>query len=214
MSLRTVSQFLKWPRMGEVKTRLAKTIGNQEAVSVHVQLCQAVYNNLKKCDAQYVMHVAGIPAGIGGDAFSRWLSSTGVQVIPQISGDLGQRMAAVLSSASPNEYVLVVGSDCPCLTAEYIDRAFEALDRSDLVLGPAEDGGYVLIGAKRFQPDIFDGVRWGEGGVYAQTRRNAQAAGLKVESLPTMWDVDVIEDLTRWRQFELGKEMHGAADNN
>lgn len=201
---KTIVQFLKWPRAGRVKTRLAASIGDEAARQVHVELCQSVHAQLNDCDAEYVMHIADMPAAAEHDDFDVWLKSTGARVTTQVQGDLGVKMASVLQAASANNHIIIVGSDCPSLTRSYLEKAFEALQRSDIVLGPAEDGGYVLIGARTFHKDLFNAVEWGGGHVLDRTLNNAKALSVKVELLAVTWDVDTLEDLERWRNARLG----------
>jgi hypothetical protein len=103
--------------------------------------------------------------------------------------------------------VVLVGSDCPVLDRAYLLQAFEALERADLVLGPAEDGGYVLIGARGLARSLFDGVRWGSGEVLSQTLANAEQAGMRTALLEELYDVDEPDDLQRWCAADLSVSL-------
>jgi uncharacterized protein len=98
--------------------------------------------------------------------------------------------------------VIIIGADCPALTAKHIQHAAKALDNADVVLMPAEDGGYVLIGAARTHAKMFDGVNWGTSTVLAEQRRNLIACGLTLIETDTLWDVDRPEDLARVKSLE------------
>jgi uncharacterized protein len=113
----------------------------------------------------------------------------------QPSGDLGTRMLAALETGG--DPTLVIGSDCPAFTPEHLRAAADALGHADVVLIPAEDGGYVLIGARSPQSELFSGVSWGTSTVLAETRERIAALNLKAVELGPLWDVDTESDLAR-----------------
>ena len=124
----------------------------------------------------------------------------------QIGDSLGSRMAETLiSSLALYSKVIIVGSDCPNVSAKTIEEACIALNNTDLVIQPAEDGGYVLIGTRHFDARIFDGVAWGQGQVLKQTLANAGEIGLTYTLLDESWDVDDYEDYMRWQDTIQGK---------
>jgi hypothetical protein len=98
--------------------------------------------------------------------------------------------------------VLLIGSDCPLLTPDYLARGLAALQRHDLVLGPAEDGGYVMVGLRQPRPALFKGLDWGTGRVLEQTLEIAADQGLSTELLPPLWDVDRAGDLGRLARLD------------
>ena len=115
----------------------------------------------------------------------------------QPDGDLGDRMhAAIAASAAPGG-TLVIGTDCPALGTAHLCAAAAALAVQDAVLIPAEDGGYVLVGARRAAAELFAGVRWGRATVMAQTRDRLRALGWRWAEPATLWDVDLPGDLDR-----------------
>jgi rSAM/selenodomain-associated transferase 1 len=123
-----------------------------------------------------------------------------VAVHAQIDGDLGEKMLAAFSSlfGQGARRVVLIGSDLPTLPASRLHHAFELLDGgADLVLGPAEDGGYYLIGSRRLAPAVFDGMSWGSADVLAQTRAAAAANGLRLGEVGAWYDVDTPDDLLR-----------------
>ncbi len=111
----------------------------------------------------------------------------------QPQGDLGARMLAAFG-AMPT---LVIGSDCPALTPQHLRAAADGLRAADVVLIPAEDGGYVLIGARVAHPALFTGIAWGTGTVLTETRKRISALDLKATELDPLWDVDCEDDLAR-----------------
>ena len=110
----------------------------------------------------------------------------------QPEGDLGARMLAAFAGPT-----LVIGSDCPALTPQHLRAASDALRDADVVLVPAEDGGYVLIGARAPHPNLFAGMTWGVDTVLAETRKRIAALGLNAIELGPLWDVDSEDDLAR-----------------
>jgi rSAM/selenodomain-associated transferase 1 len=126
------------------------------------------------------------------------LLPSGVAVLPQRHGDLGQRMRALMQDLFDHgaRRVVLIGSDLPALPSRCIAAAFTRLEcqPDDLVLGPATDGGYYLIGGSRLPP-VFDGIEWGSARVLAQTRDAADRAGLRVHLLEPLTDVDVVDDI-------------------
>jgi hypothetical protein len=123
--------------------------------------------------------------------FANWFSTLDLR--PQCAGDLGVRMRAAIeeSLARGADRVVLIGSDCPDLDRDLILEAFRRLEASDLVIGPATDGGYYLIGMKNVH-DIFTEIPWSTGRVFQETMEKVKGAGLKVALLPTLSDVDEI----------------------
>ncbi len=118
---------------------------------------------------------------------------------PQPAGDLGARMLfAIAHACATAPAVVVIGSDCPALTAADLREAAQQLHRgADVVLAPTEDGGYALIGMTRPHAALFADVPWGSAGVLAATRSRAAALGLRAAELRTVWDIDRPEDYGR-----------------
>ena len=130
-------------------------------------------------------------ARVPGVASELWLRC-------QPNGDLGARMhGALLASLSDAPAALVVGTDCPLIDASYVVAAVAALREHDVVLGPAEDGGYGLVGVNRPAPGLFEGIDWGGPAVMAQSRARARTLGLRHIELAPVWDVDRPADLPR-----------------
>ncbi len=123
-----------------------------------------------------------------------------VAIRPQQGADLGERMHTALQHAlGESEFALLIGTDCPVLTGEYLHQACRELQAgTELVVGPAEDGGYVLIGARRPCSALFDSVPWGSAAVLQVTRDRAQSLHLRYAELAVLWDLDTPADLARW----------------
>ena len=185
--------FVKAPRPGNVKTRLG--LGGSAECETYERLVQAVLQEVTVFDAVEVRYA---PADAEPE-IRKWVR-TGWTAAPQGEGDLGARMEAAFAGSfgSGATRVVIIGSDCPYLTAKDIQEAWEALNASDLVLGPAEDGGYWLVGLRENQPKLFTEMAWSSSDVFGETMRRAKALGLKTFLLRTLSDVDTRED---WEKF-------------
>ena len=192
---RAILLFCKWPEPGQVKTRLAATVGDEKAASVYRSLLYSTLASvqLSKTDADCWIYFA--PAN-AENSFRNMLNGT-FHYAPQCEGDLGQRMLDSFLQSKKLGYaqVLIVGTDCPDVRACHIDQAFAALSDHDLVLGPTDDGGYYLIGANEPQPDLFRDIKWSTDSVYAETQKRVDHLGLRCARLEGLRDVDTEEDV-------------------
>jgi hypothetical protein len=141
-------------------------------------------------------------AGDGGHAMRHWLGD-GWLCRPQCDGDLGQRMAGAFADSfrEGSPATAILGSDCPSLTPEVLAAAFESLKTNPVVIGPATDGGYYLIGLIRAVPELFQGVAWGTETVLAQSLEILRRIGHPPALLQPLDDLDRPEDLAAWRQL-------------
>lgn len=201
-------QFAKWPVPGQVKTRIAKAVGDEKALAIHCELTRTVLSNLRAfSDADLQLWFGRIPASNSaeyayGEKLWEMCKGLDVAIHEQYGADLGERMYHALASGLQNySKVIIVGSDCPTVDSAYLNLAIEALDHSDIVLGPSDDGGYVLIGCGRILPSVFDQTEWGTERVLETTRTRAEQAGLTVSCLPLTWDVDEVGDWERWQNI-------------
>jgi len=202
MSRRHVAVFTRAPVAGASKTRLIPLLGGQGAA--HAQRVMA-WHALEMATA---LPDASVSLWCAGDVAHPFLQLCSahfhVECVPQCDGDLGRRMADCLQRGlAMHEQVLLIGSDCPAMSTANLAQAADALDAARMVFIPAEDGGYVLVGARRggLETGCFDEVDWGSAEVMAQTRRQLIAQGWKSgddwrESSP-LWDVDTPEDFKR-----------------
>lgn len=188
--------MLKAPRAGWVKTRLAAALGPDGAVAAYRELVTAVQRNLAAWPEVELRHA---PDDAGAELIE-WLQP-GWSLAPQGGGDLGTRLTRTFVEhfAQGARRVVVIGADCPEVTAEDIAAALDALKVCDVVLGPALDGGYWLVGLRAPQPGLFQEIAWSTTEVLAQTEAKARAAGLSVRRLRALSDVDTFEDWQRWR---------------
>ncbi len=189
--------FARAPVAGAVKTRLIPRLDAGGAAKLHEQLlrhtlqqaCTANSGGVALCCAPDTSH----------PFFAQCATEFAVSLLPQSEGNLGERMySAMVQALKSHARVLLMGSDCPVFIPALLRNAADALGSdTDLVFVPAEDGGYVLIGARRIDPVIFQGVSWGTGAVMQQTRERLLALAWKWRELASLWDVDRPEDLDR-----------------
>jgi rSAM/selenodomain-associated transferase 1 len=192
--------YAKQPSPGYAKTRLGAAIGKEQAAGVYARLLYAYLLDLLQAnlvDTTVELSVAS-PAEIPyfAAAFPELV------VRPQVVGDLGQRMATSFEQAfaAGSDAVVLTGSDIPRLDSQTVRAAFRALETTPVVIGPACDGGYYLIGMRAPGAPLFEGVEWSSRYTLAQTEALAQAQGLTLSYLPEQRDLDTQEDFDHWRR--------------
>lgn len=192
--------FAKAPVPGQAKTRLIPALGAEGAAALHAALVErALGTALSAADAQGWWMTLCCAPDANHPFFADCAEDFEIDLTEQVSDpDLGQRMQAALNAALVDEErAVLIGSDCPALTKKHLLAAADALLTHDVVLIPAEDGGYVLIGARRTHADMFANIRWGEGTVFASQLAALNACGLTCATLDALWDVDLPDDLPR-----------------
>lgn len=189
--------FAKAPVAGTVKTRLVPRLGAVSAALLHAHMLEHVVG--QACAAEVGAVTLACAPSCDHALFVALAERYGVALLEQGDGDLGARMARAMARVlAANEAVILIGADCPGIDPGYLAQAAAALEGgSDIVIGPAEDGGYVLIGARVAYPAMFAGIAWGSGAVLAATRAKLDRSGLRVRELTLKWDVDRPEDLDR-----------------
>ncbi|TGL97468.1 glycosyltransferase [Leptospira barantonii] len=190
-SKETLILFLRNPVVGQVKTRLAQSLGNEAALAVYEQLVELTQKQVNTLDLPLRLYFDSIPEFVS----SKWGERYSAHL--QVGEDLGSKMsnAFLETFASGAEKAVIIGSDCPDLEAKHIREAFSALDQSDAVLGPAVDGGYYLLGAKTHFPEIFKEIPWSTDRVFGITLEKLQLSRKNVWVLPKLNDVDEATDL-------------------
>lgn len=192
--MNTLIIFLKYPEPGKVKTRLAKDLGEARAAKVYSKMVETILRNVKS--DTYSIAIYYDPPD-QEEKIKNWIGKTGSRFHPQDQTALGNR----ISSAFENEFragsgkVVIIGSDCIGVNNETINTVFGLLDDNDVVIGPAEDGGYYLLGLNRHHPYIFENINWSTIHVLDQTLRKVRNNGLKSKLLNTLSDIDTIDDL-------------------
>ena len=191
--------FVKSPKLGRVKSRLAGQIGAQAALEAYIALVERELEALSDIELPVELWVAGEPRH---RLVRDWSKRYALDVRQQPPGDLGHKMVeAIRSCCDAGRPGMVVGSDLPEVGGAYVSAAASLLANHDAVLGPTEDGGYALIGLHTALATLFTGIDWGTNRVYAQTRQRTDRLGLRVAELPRTWDVDTLAD---WRRFLRG----------
>lgn len=189
-----IAILAKAPIAGFAKTRLIPALGAHGAARLQRAFIRRTLRVAQQADLGGEVQLWCAP-GADQRFFRAMQRSTGVACISQPAGDLGARMQAATAAPGP---VLLVGTDCPALTAQHLHAAADALRQGvAAVFIPAEDGGYVLVGLNQPQPGLFDGIDWSTERVMAQTRQRAQALDLALCELAPLWDVDTPQDLVR-----------------
>lgn len=194
--------FTRYPEPGKAKTRLIPALGEIGAAELHRHMAEHTLNQARDLRSQLPIAIEIQFTGGDESQMSAWLGSD-LAYRQQGSGDLGDRLSQAFVSAFDRGFqsVVVIGTDCPELDASVLLTAFEQLQHHDLVLGSAADGGYYLIGLRRYVPELFQGIAWSSDRVFAQTCTIAQQLGLSVSTkLPVLRDVDYPEDLAVWKQ--------------
>ncbi len=181
--------FTRFPEPGRAKTRLIPALGPQGAADLHRRLAERTLATLRAAGLPLEVRVTGAPPA----AFRAWLGQ-GTRVVRQGEGDLGARMARALRPAP----AILVGSDLPLLQPGHIAAAAAALAGGEVALGPAEDGGYYLVGLPAAAPFLFTGMAWSTDGVLAETCRRLEARRVAYRLLATLPDLDRPEDLPRF----------------
>ena len=196
---RRLCLFARTPRKGRVKRRLAADLGDAGALAAHEELLKGAivrcFGSAHDRQELWLTEQKSLPDWlIEAQAVARF------EIRAQSPGDLGERMWHVLRKGlSESRYCILFGSDCPDIDADYVTAAFEALTRSDVVIGPAEDGGYGLIGLSRPLPELFLDMVWSDSGVLERTLERAAQADASVICLPQIYDVYWIADWRRYR---------------
>jgi uncharacterized protein len=203
-----VMVFVRVPRAGRVKTRLAAGIGAGAALTVYRRLAERVVREARRLPRVHVrLHYT--PAD-GGAEVRGWLAAD--DYVAQAEGGLGERLGAAFDQAFADGFtrVLVVGSDVPELRASHLREALAELAAGRAVVGPARDGGYYLLGLVAPAPGLFAGIDWSTDRVLRQTLERAERMGLTVRLLEVLADIDTVEDLAVW---ETTREGDAEADD-
>jgi rSAM/selenodomain-associated transferase 1 len=180
--------FTRYPEPGKAKTRLIPALGAAGAAALHRTLTERTMMAVQNAELTLEIRSTGAPLA----AFEAWLGT--VTIVDQGDGDLGERLAR----AGPPYPTLFIGSDAPDLTSDLLRNAADALNHADAVIGPAEDGGYWLLGLAQEVADMFEGIDWSTERVFAQSKARLAAAGIDPVLLLELADCDRPEDLARW----------------
>lgn len=190
--------FARYPVPGQAKTRLIPALGSDGAARLHQRMTENALAVARSAGSDYAVTVCF--TGAGEDEFRSWLGP-GPEFEAQPEGDLGLRMRNAFESAFSKgaTHALAIGCDVPGITVDLLHVADLALTTHDVVLGPASDGGYYLLGVKRLHACLFEDIEWGTDQVYSQTREAITRHGLAAHELTMLSDVDRPGDLQALR---------------
>lgn len=193
---RALIVFQKNPEPGNVKTRLAKDIGYEKATEIYIFLLAHTHQQVQKVVADIFVYFQG---GIN----ENYVVLPRYYLAHQEEGDLGKKMESAFTEIFNYGYeeVMIIGSDCYELDYEIIEEGYKGLANHDLVIGPAEDGGYYLLGMKKLNSFLFRDKPWSTSSIYKLTLQEANSHGLSVYNLPTLGDIDTKEDLGELKEF-------------
>lgn len=183
--------FLKYPELGHCKTRLAKTIGDENALKIYKQLlshCHQITKDLPVDKFLYFDKQTDKNLNWEGD----------YKIAYQKQADLGSRMQDAFADVFQQDYfkAIIIGTDCIELKTEIINDAYRQLNHYDVVIGPAKDGGYYLLGLNNSTPELFKNIAWSTNTVLSDTIKTIQKLGLTYSFMPLLSDIDIEEDLT------------------
>ena len=193
----------RFPDPGRTKTRLIPALGADRAAELHRCL---IRRTLSVVCLWAKSHDCDVEVRYAGGDESQFRAQFGLQTrySPQSEGSLGERMNSAVAAAFSTgaKRVVIIGTDCPGLEASHLTHAFEQLTNRDVVIGPATDGGYYLLGMRRHLPAIFDDIAWGTENVLRQTHSKAAEVSVRPSQLSPLSDVDYAEDLIQCRRVE------------
>lgn len=195
--------------MGKVKTRIAATTGDHKALNIYLRLLEITRNNLHQLTDVH-KHLYYSDQVLSDDA---WANES-YRKMKQCEGNLGHKMKMGFRDVfdtigkEQKSKVLIIGSDCPEVSATIINSAYALLDRHDIVVGPTYDGGYYLLGMNDYFPFLFDGIAWSTEDVFDQTQQIISKHKLSFATLPILNDIDIEDD---WMAYQ--KRSTSAQEN-
>ncbi|MBW4666965.1 MAG: TIGR04282 family arsenosugar biosynthesis glycosyltransferase [Cyanomargarita calcarea GSE-NOS-MK-12-04C] len=196
--------FTRYPEPGKAKTRLIPALGAKAAADLHQKMTEYTLTTVKQLRQ---VHSLTVEVWFAGGDLTRMQTWLGPDLLYQLQpeGNLGDRMTLAFQSAFDNnvDAAIIIGTDCPNLTGTILAQAFLELQHNDVVLGPATDGGYYLIGLRQFVPELFEAIAWSTERVFQQTVDIVSKLNLSVTCLPTLTDVDRPEDLTVLKELNI-----------
>ncbi|MGD9290416.1 MAG: TIGR04282 family arsenosugar biosynthesis glycosyltransferase, partial [Desulfobacterales bacterium] len=205
-SLKRLILFTRYPKPGTTKTRMIPELGAEGAALLQRQMTEHIFSSVTRFAALQSIAVQVRYEGGSQKRMRGWLGAK-FDYRPQGGGDIGIRMARALGEGFEDgcQAVVIIGSDIPGISSDILKSAFNSLANQDLVLGPAADGGYYLIGMRRSAlnratPRIFGGIQWGTDAVLSQTLAIARDLKLKYRLLDTLKDVDRPDDIAVWHR--------------
>lgn len=201
--------FTRYPIPGKTKTRMIPSLGYEGALTLHHEMT----NHTLKISQQWLndypnsnqnpKYLAIYYHGGNQELMQLWLGKDH-EYHQQSTGDLGEKMLSAIQESQQQNYqkIVIIGTDCPSLTPPLINQAFQQLNHKEIVLGPAQDGGYYLIGVKDTYPPLFKNIPWGTSRVFQDTINQIKQLQLSFSLLPILTDIDYPDDLWIWEEIK------------
>ena len=207
--------FTRWPIPGHAKTRLIPALGPDGAAALQRDMTQHTLATAREARADCGVDISVYFAGGTVEQMADWLGPD-VVYTPQGDGDLGARMLRAIraSEESGRAFTVIIGTDCPQLSAGHLQAACELILAQDLVLGPACDGGYYLIGLRHPVVELFNAMPWGTDRVLELTLERARSQGLRTAQLEMLSDVDRPDDLHHWEWPKHNKRIGNSREHD
>lgn len=193
--------FIKNLIAGHVKTRLAATLGNDAAMDIYKQLLKNIHDKIQSLDVDKIVFYSNF---IDDDIWEKNLFQKEIQK----GNDLGERMKNAFESSFIKAYekIVIIGTDCPGIDENILKHTFAKLDNFEIVIGPATDGGYYLLGMRKENPILFENIEWSTGKVLKQTINLCKKNHLSYFLLPELSDIDEVKDLIHFENLIMPKD--------
>lgn len=194
--MNTLIVFVRYPDPGKVKTRIARELGAEKAAEIYSLIAGSVIEEVSGSDNYGTVIYFDPPEK--EDAIRKWLGRGDVSYEPQSGVTVGERMSDAFDRVFSGgaEKAVLIGTDIPQITGEIVTEAFRLLEYEDAVIGPAQDGGYYLLGLKKPAPHLFSDIEWGSETVFEQTIGRIRKLNISYKSLDTLRDVDTAGDIS------------------
>ncbi len=201
----TVITFCKYPTETKVKTRIAETLGNKFAASIYKIFAEHTFRELLKTET--VVPYLFFTEKNDKEKIEKWSGNKFILEL-QEGNDLGNRMYNAFKKVinKGSKKTIVIGTDIPDMSSNIIRNAMYALDNSDVVIGPSNDGGYYLLGMKKLYKNLFSGIEWSSESVLSLTLKKINTLNLSYTMLPELIDVDTEDDLKIWLDKDSAKK--------
>lgn len=197
----TLIIFSRYPEAGKTKTRMIPALGAVGAAELQKQLTEHTLKNAKALQRSRAINIQVHFTGGDTQLMTEWLGDN-IEYIPQVAGDLGTKMYSAFTNAfnRGSTKAVTIGIDCPDIDPTILETAFNSLERDDIAIGSANDGGYYLIGLRQGIPQLFENIDWGTNMVLKQTKIVIEQLSLSTYYLATLSDIDRPEDLSIWQR--------------
>ena len=201
--------FARLPVAGSVKTRLAKTLGEDFAVRFYRACAEHTFNECRKAAPTGMDIFVFYSDEKDKELMKKWTGND-FRLLPQSGEDIGKRMFnafKIVFDEGVNRAILI-GTDVPDISSGIISKALTSLNNTELVIGPAKDGGYYLIGMKKLYGFLFENIEWGTGKVFAGTLDKINMNNLDKKIITELYDIDTEEDITKWLSAKQEDEIN------